>query len=125
MRKNLRVYEYNDVPDQLPASSHKARFADTLDANIESLWTPEIKVLMHPVGHPNSKRYFIQQYKAAQLIKTGAKAKGIFAIANADDWTLIAALLRVSARRGIAPRQLLKPPKQQAMPEEPSDIAAE
>jgi hypothetical protein len=105
-RKSL-IYAYHPVPDQLPASKHQTGFIDSLDTAIEGLWTPEIKELMQPIGHPQSKRFFIQQYKAMLLIKVGAKAKGMFSIANSDDWKLMSALRRVAHRRGIAPMQLL------------------
>jgi hypothetical protein len=62
---------------------------------------------MQPIGHPQSKRFFIQQYKAAQLIKKSASETGLVSIASADDWTLMSALRRVAHRRGIAPKQLL------------------
>lgn len=106
-RKSLIVYNYHPVPEQLPASKHKTGVIDTVDAAIESLWTADIRTLMQPIGHPQSKRFFIQQYKAAQAIKEGAKEKGIFAISNLDDWALMSALRRVAHRRGIAPTQLL------------------
>jgi hypothetical protein len=104
-RKSL-VYNYHPI-ETLPPSNHKTGFIDTLDAAIEGLWTPEIKALMQPIGHPASKRFFIQQYKAAQLIKEGASAAGLVSLAKADDWALMSALKRVAHRRGIAPRQLL------------------
>lgn len=106
MRKSVVVYSYHPVPDQLPASRHKTGFIDSLDTAIEGVWTPEIKDLMQPIGHPQSKRFFINQYKAVQLIKAGAKAKGLFTIANSDDWTLMSALRRVAHRRGISPKLL-------------------
>ena len=68
-RKSMIVYNYHPVPDQLPASNIKGSFIDALDAAIEGLWSPEIKVLMQPIGHPQSKRFFINQYKAAGLTK--------------------------------------------------------
>ena len=107
-RKSMIVYSYHPVPDQLPASNKKTGFINSLDASIEGLWTPKIKELMQPIGHPQSKRFFIQQYEAANLIKEGAKAKGLASISNTDVWTLMSGLRRVAHRRGIAPRQLLK-----------------
>jgi hypothetical protein len=107
MRKSLIVYAYHPVPEQPPASKHKTGFIDALDASIDVLWSPEIRDLMQPIGHPQSKRFFIQQYKAAGLIKEGAKVKGVFSIADADDWALMSALRRVAHRRGISPQQLL------------------
>jgi hypothetical protein len=107
MRKSLVVYHYHPVPENLPESKHKATFIDGLDARIEDLWTPEIRELMQPIGHPSSKRFFIQQFKAAQLIKAGANEKGWATIAKTDDWALMTALRRVAHRRGIAPTQLL------------------
>ena len=106
-RKSL-VYSYRPVPDQLPASKHKTGVIDTLDAAIESLWTPDIKNKMQPLGHPQSKRFFIQQYEAAKLIQEGASEKGLFSITNLDIWTLMKALRRVADRRGISPAKLLK-----------------
>ena len=73
-RRSMIVYSYHPVPDQLPASTRKTGFIDSLDASIEGFWTPEIKELMQPIGHPQSKRFFIKLYKAAQLIKEGAEA---------------------------------------------------
>ena len=107
-RRSMIIYAYHPVPEKLPASTRKSTPVDALDSTIEFLWTPEVKALMQPIGHPQSKRFFIQQYKAAGLIKDGAKAKGLFAIANTDEWTLMSALRRVAHRRGISPRQLLK-----------------
>jgi hypothetical protein len=106
-RRSMIVYNYHPVPAQLPASQRKGTFIDALDVAIEGIWNPEIQALMQPIGHPQSKRFFIQQYKAAGLIKTAAKAKGMFTIANSDDWALMSALRRVAHRRGISPRQLL------------------
>ena len=106
-RKSL-VYSYRPVQDQLPASKHKTGVIDQVDAAIESLWTPDIKKLMHPIGHPQSKRFFIQQYEASKLIQEGASEKGLFSITNLDVWTLMSALRRVAHRRGISPTQLLK-----------------
>ena len=107
MRKSLKVYEYLPVPDQLPASTRASSFLDMLDGAIDGLWTPEIKMLMQPVGHPQSKRFFIQQYHAVQLLQAEAAVKGITAIEKADVWKLMSALRRVAHRRGIAPQQLL------------------
>ena len=106
-RKSIVVYHYHPVPERLPESKHKASFIDGLDAHIEELWTPEIRELMQPIGHPQSKRFFIQQYKAAQLIKAEANTRGWTTIAKTDDWALMSAMRRVAHRRGIAPKQLL------------------
>jgi hypothetical protein len=106
-RRSLIVYNYHPVPEVLPPTTHKVTAIDLLDAQIDPLWNAELAKLMQPVGHPHSKRFFIQQYKAAQLLKTAAKAKGAFSIANMDDWALMSALRRVANRRGISPRQLL------------------
>jgi hypothetical protein len=105
-RKSL-IYSYHPVPDQIPPTRHKTGFIDTLDTSIEEYWNPEIRALMQPIGHPSSKRFFIQQYKAAQLLKAAAAEKGVKSLAEADDWALMSALKRVANRRGIAPRQLL------------------
>jgi hypothetical protein len=78
-----------------------------LDSVIESLWSEEIRRLMQPIGHPSSKRYFIQQYHAVQLLKAEATAKGVTWVGDADEWTLMSALRRVANRRGISPKHLL------------------
>ena len=57
---------------------------------------------MQPIGHPASKRFFIQQYKAAQLIKEAAGAAGLVSISKTDDWSLMSALRRAAHRRGIS-----------------------
>ena len=106
-RKSLVVYHYHPVPERLPESAHKATFIDGLDARIEDLWTPQIRELMQPIGHPSSKRFFIQQYEAARLVQQGAKEKGWTALFETNVWTLMTALRRVAHRRGIAPKQLL------------------
>ena len=106
-RRSMIVYNYHPVPEHIPASTKKTGFIDSLDASIEGFWTPEIRELMQPIGHPASKRFFIQQYKAAQLIKEAAGAAGLVSISKTDDWSLMSALRRVAHRRGIAPKQLL------------------
>jgi hypothetical protein len=106
-RRNLTVYNYRQIPDHIPASKRTIGVIDSLDGAIENLWTPEIKELMNPIGHPNSKRFFIQQYKAATLLKVEANAKGLPSIGKMDEWALMSALRRVAARRGISPKQLL------------------
>ena len=108
MKKSLRVYDYREVPEALPGSKHKPKFIDMLDGNIDVLWNDDIRKLMQPVGHPSSKRFFIQQYQAVQIIQAEASLKGLAMISNADVWTLMSALRRVAHRRGIAPQQLLK-----------------
>ena len=126
-RKSL-VYSYRPVPDQLPASKHKTGVIDVLDAAIESLWTPDIKAKMQPLGHPQSKRFFIQQYEAAKLIQEGASEKGLFSVTNLDIWTLMKALRRVADRRGISPTKLLKSSAQAydiKSPPLPPEVAAE
>ena len=105
-RKSL-AYNYHPVPNQLPASKHKTGPVDFLDACIETMWTPEIKAFMQPVGHPQSTRFIIQQYQAALLIKEDAGATGMSSIANMDIWSIMSTLRRVAHRRGISPRQLL------------------
>lgn len=106
-RKNLTVYNYYGVPEHLPASTRKTGFIDALDANIDNLWNEDIRKLCQPIGHPNSKRFFIQQYQAVQLLQAAASLKGLEIISKADVWKMMSALRRVAARRGISPRQLL------------------
>ena len=106
-RKSLIVYNYHAVPDQLPASRKKGTFIDGLDAAIDEIWSPALQGFMQPVGHPQSKRFFIQQYQAAMLIQAEAAKKGLTSLSSTDPWTLMSALRRVAHRRGIAPTQLL------------------
>lgn len=106
-RKSMTVYNYREVPEQIPPSKHKVGFIDALDTAIDNFWTEDIRKLMQPIGHPQSKRFFIQQYQAVQLIKAEAALKGLDLIAKADVWKLMSSLRRVAHRRGIAPTQLL------------------
>ena len=106
-RKSLIVYNYHAVPDQIPASRKKGSDIDALDASIEGIWSPELQSLMQPIGHPQSKRFFIKQYQAAMLIQTEAAKKGLTSLSSMDPWTLMSALRRVAHRRGISPTQLL------------------
>ena len=106
-RKSLTVYNYNAVPDRLPASRKKGTFIDALDAAIEGIWNPQLQELMQPIGHPQSKRFFIKQYQAAMLIQTEADKKGLISLSSTDPWTLMSALRRIAHRRGISPKQLL------------------
>lgn len=106
-RKNLRIYNYNSVPEQLPPSKHKTGDIDALDAALEGFWTEDIRKLMQPIGHPQSKRFFIQQYEAARLIQDAAAKRGLTSISEANVWKVMSSLRRVAHRRGIAPKQLL------------------
>jgi len=106
-RRNLTIYTYNTVPTELPPSRHKTTLLDTLDSHIDDLWDEDIRKQMQPIGHPSSKRFFIQQYHAVQLLQAKAALKGITSVSNGDVWMLMSALRRVAHRRGIAPRQLL------------------
>jgi hypothetical protein len=106
-RKSLTVYNYREVPEKLPPSKHQTGFIDALDIAIEGFWNEEIRKFMQPIGHPQSKRFFIQQYQAVQIIQAEAALKGMDLVAKADVWKLMSALRRVANRRGIAPRQLL------------------
>ena len=106
-RKSLTVYNYRAVPDVLPTSRRKSGFIDSLDTAIEGIWSPALQDFMQPIGHPQSKRFFIQQYQAAMLIQTEAAKKGLTSLSSTDPWTLMSALRRVAHRRGIAPTQLL------------------
>jgi hypothetical protein len=107
-RRNLRVYEYREVPEELPPSKRKTTIVDSLDSSIENFWNEEIRQLMQPIGHPQSKRYFIQQYQAATKIKAMASKQGVYAVSSASEWALMSALRRVAHRRGITPKDLLK-----------------
>ena len=106
-RRSMITYNYRAVPEQLPASTRKTGFIDALDAAIEGMWNPELHDLMQPIGHPQSKRFFIQQYQAAMLIQAQAAKNGLITLSKTDPWSLMSALRRVAHRRGISPKQLL------------------
>lgn len=106
-RKSLRVFDYKSVPEKLPPSKHATGDIDALDIAIDGFWNEEIRKLMQPIGHPSSKRFFIQQYQAVLLIQAEASLKGMDKIAKADIWKMMTSLRRVAHRRGIAPKQLL------------------
>ena len=107
MTRTSLIYAYHPVPEQLPPSKHKVVFIDALDIAIESFWNEEIRKLMQPIGHPQSKRFFIQQYQAVQAIQAEAALKGADVIAKADVWKLMSSLRRVAHRRNISPAKLL------------------
>ena len=106
-RKSITVYNYRDVPEKLPPSKHTATPIDKLDGDIERYWNEDIRKLMQPIGHPQSKRFFIQQYQAALLIQARASTAGDTSTSEMDVWRLMTILRRVADRRSISPRRLL------------------
>ena len=100
------VYSYHPIPPVIPPSKHSVGIIDALDVAVENEYET-VRDFLIPIGHPNSKRYFLQLYKASQVLKAKAKDTGVSVIADADDFTIIRALKRVTTRRGISPRQLL------------------
>ena len=100
------VYSYHPIPPVIPPSKHSVGIIDALDVAVENEYET-VREFLAPIGHPNSKRYFLQLYKATQVLKAKANDNGVAIIAKADDFTLIKTLKRVTARRGISPRQLL------------------